>query len=123
MVYKHSLGPTVSHTLYGHSATTISDFKIPMERKKSKLIELPELEAEILQLCIFPEAFESIVGEVLTETKESVIADAVKNLLHYKLLVAANKQNTLSWIYDGDKMRESSFKATADGVEWMEKNV
>jgi hypothetical protein len=52
-----------------------------------------------------------------------VIADAVKNLLHYKLLVAANKQNTMSWIYDGDKMRESSFKATADGVEWMEKNV
>ena len=94
-----------------------------MERKKSKLIELPELEAEILQLCIFPEAFESIVGEVLTETKESVIADAVKNLLHYKLLVAANKQNTMSWIYDGDKMRDSSFKATADGVEWMEKNV
>jgi hypothetical protein len=37
--------------------------------------------------------------------------------------VAANEQNSRSWIYDGDKMRESSFKATADGVEWMEKNV
>ncbi|HAY89350.1 MAG TPA: hypothetical protein DCY51_07915 [Bacteroidetes bacterium] len=93
-----------------------------MERKKITLIELPELEAEILQLCIFPEAFESIVDEVLTEKKESVIADAVKNLLHYKLLIAANHQNSMSWIYDSDKMRESSFKATADGVEWMEAN-
>jgi|TARA_B110000967_G_scaffold101627_1_gene104328 hypothetical protein len=93
-----------------------------MERKKITLIELPELEAEILQLCIFPEAFESIVAEVLTETKVSVIGDAVKNLLHYKLLIAANEQNSMPWLYDSDKMRESSFKATANGVEWMEKN-
>jgi len=94
-----------------------------MERKKIALIELPELEAEILQLCIFPEAFESIVEEVLTEKKEAVIGDAVKNLLHYKLLVAANEHNSMSWIYDSDKMRESSFKATAAGVEWMEANT
>jgi len=52
----------------------------------------------------------------------SVIGDAVKNLLHYKLLVAANEHNSMSWLYDSDKMRESSFKATADGVSWMEKN-
>lgn len=93
-----------------------------MERKKITLIELPELEAEILQLCIFSETFDSIVDEVLTEKKESVIRDAVKNLLHYKLLTAANEQNSMPWLYDSDKMRESSFKATADGVSWMENN-
>ena len=93
-----------------------------MERKKITLIELPELEAEILQLCIFSETFDSIVDEVLTEKKESVIRDAVKNLLHYKLLIAANEQNSMPWLYDSDKMRESSFKATADGVSWMEIN-
>jgi hypothetical protein len=93
-----------------------------MERKKITLIELPELEAEILQLCIFSETFDSIVDEVLTEKKESVIRDAVKNLLHYKLLIAANEQNSMPWLYDSDKMRESSFKATADGVSWMENN-
>jgi len=94
-----------------------------MERKKVTLIELPELEAEILQLCIFPESFESIVGEVLSENKETVIADAIKTLLHHKLLIAMNEHNSLTWIYDSDKMRESSFKATADGVEWMEANA
>jgi hypothetical protein len=62
------------------------------------------------------------VDEVLTEKKESVIRDAVKNLLHYKLLIAANEQNSMPWLYDSDKMRESSFKATADGVSWMENN-
>jgi len=94
-----------------------------MERKKIKMIELPDLEMEVLRLCIFPETFESIVAEVQSEKKASVIADAVKNLIHYKLLVAANDSNTLSWVYDSDKMRESSFKATANGVEWMELNI
>jgi hypothetical protein len=56
------------------------------------------------------------------ETKQSVIADAVKNLIHYKLLVATNNDVSLSWIYDSDKMKDSSFKATAKGVEWMELN-
>ena len=87
------------------------------------MIELPDLEMEVLRLCIFPETFESIVAEVQSEKKASVIADAVKNLIHYKLLVAANDSNTLSWVYDSDKMRESSFKATANGVEWMELNI
>lgn len=94
-----------------------------MERKKIKMIVLPELEMEVLRLCIFSESFESIVSEVQAEKKASVIADAVKNLIHYKLLVAANDFNTLSWVYDSDKMRESSFKATANGVEWMELNI
>ncbi len=93
-----------------------------MERKKSKQIELPELEAEVLQLCIFPEAFETLVDECVTEKKESIIADAIKNLIHQKLMVAVNEDVSLSWVYDGDKMRESSFKATAKGVEWMEEN-
>ena len=94
-----------------------------MERKKIKMIELPDLEMEVLRLCIFPESFESIVAEVQSENKASVIADAIKNLIHYKLLVAANEANSLTWVYDSDKMRESSFKATANGVEWMELNI
>ncbi len=91
-----------------------------MERKKDKQIELPELEAEVLQLCLFPESFEIIVAECTTEKKESVIADAIKNLIHLKLLVAANEEVNLAWIYDSDKMRDSTFKATANGVQWME---
>ena len=94
-----------------------------MERKKIKMIVLPELEMEVLRLCIFSESFESIVSEVQAEKKASVIADAVKNLIHYKLLVAANEANSLTWVYDSDKMRESSFKATANGVGWMELNI
>ena len=93
-----------------------------MERKKIKLIELPELEMEVLRLCIFPERFDSIAEEVTTEKKEGIIADAIKTLLHHKLLIAVNEENSLSWIYDSDKMRESSFKATANGVDWMEAN-
>ncbi|PCJ64050.1 MAG: hypothetical protein COA58_13760 [Bacteroidetes bacterium] len=91
-----------------------------MERKKSKVVELPELEKEVLQLCIFPESFESIVDECISEKKQSIVADAIKNLIHYKLLVAANEDLHLSWVYDSDKMKDSSFKATARGVEWME---
>lgn len=93
-----------------------------MERKKNKQIELPELEAEVLQLCIFPESFETIVSECVSEKKQSIVADAIKNLIHHKLLIAANNEVSLTWIYDSDKMRESSFKATAKGVEWMEEN-
>ena len=93
-----------------------------MERAKSKLIELPELEKEVLQLCIFPESFEAIAEECKTEKKLSIIADAIKNLIHYKLLIAANEDVSLTWVYDSDKMRESTFKATARGVEWMEEN-
>lgn len=93
-----------------------------MERKKAKIIELPELETEILNLCIFPESYDSIKEECTVEKKESIISDAIKNLLHYKLLVATNEGNSLTWIYDSDRMKESAFKATADGVAWMEEN-
>ncbi len=93
-----------------------------MERKKTE-IELPDLEAEILQLCVFAENFESLVSECTLEEKESVIGDAVKNLLYLKLLIAVNQDQIYSWVYDSDKMRESSFKATAKGVEWMEANM
>jgi hypothetical protein len=94
-----------------------------MERAKSKVIELPELEEEVLQLCLFPESFDSIVDECKTEKKLSIIADAIKNLIHFKLLIAANEDVSLTWVYDSDKMRDSTFKATARGVEWMEANV
>lgn len=93
-----------------------------MERKKTE-IELPELEAEILQLCVFAESFETIVSECTLETKVSVIGDAVKNLLHLKLLIATNKNQALSWVYDSDRMRESTFRATAKGVAWMEQQL
>ncbi|MDA8930417.1 hypothetical protein N9J07_03435 [Bacteroidia bacterium] len=94
-----------------------------MERTKTALIELPELEAEVLRLCMFAESFESIISECTTEEKEGIIADAIKNLIHFKLLVAANEAVSLTWVYDSDKMRESSFKATANGIEWMEMNT
>ena len=54
------------------------------------MIELPDLEMEILRACLFPETFDTLVDECKLETKQSVIADAVKNLIHYKLLVATN---------------------------------
>ena len=94
-----------------------------MERKKTKIIELPDLEKEILQMCIFQETFESIAEESNIEKNHNVIADAIKNLIHYKLLVPANQENSLTWVYDSDKMRESSFKATAEGIGWMEHNL
>ena len=86
------------------------------------MIELPDLEKEILRACLFPETFNTLVDECKLENKQSVIADAIKNLIHYKLLVASNADVSLSWIYDSDKMKDSSFKATAKGVEWMELN-
>jgi|TARA_B100001059_G_scaffold169348_1_gene169197 hypothetical protein len=87
------------------------------------MIELPDLESELLRSCLFIESFETLVDECNLETKQSVIADAIKNLIHHKLLVASNSYVSLSWIYDSDKMKESSFKATAKGVEWMELNT
>ena len=91
-----------------------------MESESYQMIELPDLEMEILRACLFPETFDTLVDECKLETKQSVIADAVKNLIHFKLLVATNNDVSLSWIYDSCK--DSSFKATAKGVEWMELN-
>jgi hypothetical protein len=93
-----------------------------MESESYQMIELPDLEMEILRACLFPETFDTLVDECKLENKQSVIADAIKNLIHYKLLVASNADVRLSWIYDSDKMKDSSFKATAKGVEWMELN-
>lgn len=92
-----------------------------MERQKIE-IELPSLEQEILRLCIFEESFGQIAEEC-DERNANVVADAIKNLLHHKLLVATNRQNSLNWIYDSDKMKESTFKATALGIAWMERNI
>ena len=93
-----------------------------MERKNSKVTELPDLEKEVLSLCIFEESFESIASECEQEKNLNVIADAIKNLIHLKLLIPTNRINSLSWVYDSDKMQQSSFKATAIGVEWIENN-
>lgn len=73
-----------------------------MERKKVK-IELPILEVEVLNLCLFPETFESILSECTVEKKSSIVADAIKNLLHLKLLVPTTDLNSLSWVYDSDR--------------------
>lgn len=93
-----------------------------MERKKAKIIELPILEKEILEMCIFQESFGAISEECQSEKNRNIIADAIKNLIHYKLLVPTNMGNSLTWVYDSDQMQESSFKATALGIDWMEKN-
>ena len=122
MVANNITWPTVSYLLYGCYSTIEPITSLQMERQKAKIIELPELEMEILRLCIFPETFESIAAECTSEKKQSVIADAIKNLIHTKLLLADNSANSLAWIYDVDKMKESSFRATANGVEWMEEN-
>lgn len=92
-----------------------------MERKKNK-IEIPDLEIEILGLCLFEEAFDTLVSEVKLETKVAVIADAIKNLIHLKFIKPSNLQNSLSWIYDSDKMMESKFQATARGIQWLEQH-
>lgn len=90
-----------------------------MEGKKAQ-IELPDLEASLLFACVQPESFAVLCEECELEDKANVIADAVKNLLHYKLLKPANRKHKTSWYYDVDKMNESVFETTAKGVEWME---
>jgi hypothetical protein len=90
-----------------------------MEGKKAK-VELPALEKEILEMCLFVESFSSIADECEFTKDPNIVADGIKNLIHMKFLVPQNDDNSLTWIYDGDKMKDSYFKATALGVEWME---
>lgn len=91
-----------------------------MERKKIELDDLPELETEILKLCLFTESFEKICEECQWTQDEHIIADAIKNLIHKKLLLAENQSNSqLAWVYDSDRMRESHFRATASGISLM----
>lgn len=92
-----------------------------MERKSNEKIELPLLEIELLKGCLFMESFLTLVEECSSESRKSVIADAIKNLIHLKLIVATNMDVSLPWVYDSDKMQDSCFKATAKGVEWIEK--
>jgi hypothetical protein len=92
-----------------------------MEREKME-IELPELEQMVLDKCLFSERFDTIVEEVPKEYPENVIGDAIKNLIHLKFLVPDNAQFTHSWIYDSDKMKNGTFKATALGINWLEFN-
>lgn len=91
-----------------------------MEGTKTK-IELPELELEVLSYCIFTESFDSLCSEVQLVKDANVIADAIKNLIHHKLLVAVNQNmGNLKWIYDADKMRDSQFRATALGLTQLQ---
>lgn len=92
-----------------------------MEGKKTQIIELPELEKEVLSYCLFTESFESLCEEVQLEKDKNVIADAIKNLIHLKLLVAVNmSMGDLNWIYDADKMLDSQFRATALGIAQLQ---
>ena len=115
-------GAVISCVLYGYIATLIANTELYVERKSHQMIELPDLESELLRACLFIESFETLVEECKLESKQSVIADAIKNLIHFKLLIATNIDVSLTWVYDSDKMIDSSFKATAKGVEWMELN-
>lgn len=74
-------------------------------------------------MCLFEESYSSIKEESELSNSEHIISDAIKNLSHYKMLVPVNISNTLSWVYDSDKMRESTFKATALGILWVEDNL
>ncbi|MBR9860664.1 hypothetical protein GYB22_07925 [bacterium] len=89
-----------------------------MERTKIELEDLPELEKEVLGLCVFTESFEKICEECQWTKDEHIVADAIKNLIHKKLLQAQNASiSSLSWVYDSDKMKESHFKATSKGLD------
>ncbi|MFY0644429.1 MAG: hypothetical protein JXR19_08165 [Bacteroidia bacterium] len=91
-----------------------------MEREKTKMIEIPDLELEILKLCLYEESFNTICEECQITDDLNIIGDAIKNLIHLKLLKPENTEmRSMSWIYDGDKMNESCFRATAKGVDYM----
>lgn len=91
-----------------------------METKKMEVIELPELEQMVLDKCLFSETFDSIVEEVSGDYKSSVVADAIKNLIHLKFLTPVNTQYNLTWFYDSDHMKQGIFRATALGIKWLE---
>lgn len=86
-------------------------------------IELPDLELEVLNLCLYPESFQVICEECNLSSDPNVIADAIKNLLHYKLLSPINEDNGMTnWMYDSDRMRDSQFRATAAGQDYLVRN-
>ncbi len=91
-----------------------------MERQKTKMIELPDLEREILSLCVFKEKFSTICEECQGDVDPKIVADAIKNLLDLKLLRADNvDRGQFNWMYDGDQMNESSFVLTAKGMDYL----
>ena len=90
-----------------------------MEGKTHSSIELPELEQEILGFCLFRESFSQICEECQWTKDPHVVADAIKNLIHHKLLRAENGDMDLKWMYDGDRMHQSHFRATAKGIDLL----
>lgn len=90
-----------------------------MEGKTDQAIELPELEKEILGYCLFRESFAKLCEECQWTKDSNIIADAIKNLIHHKLLIAENTDRSLKWMYDGDRMYQSHFRATAKGIDWL----
>ena len=90
-----------------------------MEAKKTE-IELPNLERSILDRCLFPESFHVLCEESRDLANEPVVADAIKNLLHLKLLTAINSnEQPLRWMYDVDRMGDCRFVATAKGLDLL----
>ena len=90
-----------------------------MEGKKTQ-IELPEIEREVLNLCLFPEHFDTICEECQNTKNSKVVADAIKNLLDYKFLIAINSHSDhMKWMYDVDSMKDSQFVATSKGLEHL----
>ncbi len=83
------------------------------------MIELPQLEMEILGYCLFKESFGQICEECQWTKNVNIIGDAIKNLIHLKLLIADNQDRDLKWMYDGDKMSQSYFRATTKGIDLL----
>jgi hypothetical protein len=65
------------------------------------------------------ESFSRICEECTWTHDRNIIADAIKNLIHYKLIKPVNDQNSLNWIYDSDRMAESRFIATGQGLDLL----
>lgn len=82
--------------------------------------ELEKVEQEVLGLLLFPESFATIVSECESASSEHVVADAIKNLIHKKLIVSGfmnkNGEFKASFFYDSDAMKRSAFKATSKGL-------
>lgn len=87
-------------------------------------MDLDEVEMNVLGLLLFPERFSKIVEESQAIATEHVVADALKNLIHKKLIVAGymSDENVFSTsvFYDSDKMKQSAFKASRKGLDALD---
>ena len=84
------------------------------------MTELDELEFDILDAIYFVESFEHIVEEC-REKNKNVIADALKQMIHKKWVVAMQfdeekNDYVRSFIYDSDDMNAYHYLATKEGL-------